>query len=47
MPTSIRMSPMVCTPKPCVDTVEIPNLRMAPSAIRRSPAPIVMVYLLM
>src|SRR5215472_458694 len=27
---------------PCVDTVEIPNLRMAHTAIRKRPAPIVM-----
>jgi hypothetical protein len=28
-----------------VDTVEIPNLRIAPTAIRKRPAPIVMTHL--
>jgi hypothetical protein len=32
--------------KPFVDTVEIPNLRIAPTAIRKMPTPIDMAYLL-
>src|SRR5438045_2974091 len=36
------MSPIVWMTMPCVDTVEIPNRRMAPTAMSRRPAPILM-----
>src|SRR5690348_7459338 len=36
------MSPIVWIATPCVDTVAIPNRRMAPTAMSRRPAPILM-----
>ena len=39
-PTRIRMSPIVWMATPWVDTVEIPNRRIAPTAMSKRPAPI-------
>src|SRR6266536_83628 len=41
-PTIIRMSPIVWIAMLCVDTVEMPNSRTAPTAMSRRPAPILM-----